>query len=411
MFRFPFLVLPILAATSGFSGETKLLPSGAAPYATFGASIVANGEFLAIGAPGDSLTADRSGVVYVYHSDGRQWRLAPSDGVAGTSMGVGLAMDGNLLVAGVSGGNGGAYVYRFNGSIWVEEFRLRYRGGTSGTGYFGFGRTVAASGNCFVLSTSAHVYDDRLEPSGIALMYCTDGTAWSFRGAFGPGFVGGSDHFGRSVALQGNLLLVGGASRIYQYLNDGTAWREQPRIMTGGTRIALDGTRLLTSGGSGVLIFQRTSTTGWTQTAKLEAPGKSTGSNFGAALALSGNRAVVGAPSYSQGPGEINGAGAAFVYRLSSSGWALETPLYTTESKSGATRSTVAIGFGSVVSVLRDRVAVSLVSDSTLGTRVGAVYLFTPPWPTYPNVDEDGETNGGPPPHAGGPPPGGGKPK
>jgi hypothetical protein len=216
--------------------------------------------------------------------------------------------------------------------------------------------------------------------------------------------VGGSDYFGRSVALQGNLLLVGGASRIYQYVNDGTAWREQERIMTGGTQIALEGTRLLTSGSTGVFVFERTAT-GWTQAAKLEAPGRSTGSNFGLSLALSANRAVVGAPSYSQGPGEVDGAGAAFVFRLSTAGWALETPLYTTESKSDAPRSGVALGFGSVVSVLRDRVAVSLVNDATLGARVGAVYLFTPPWPTYPNA------GGGAPPHAGGPPPGGGKPK
>jgi|GEM_PF-3897010 len=402
-----------LAANTCFGDESKILPVGAAPQAAFGSAIAIKGDFTAIGAPGDSVTTAYSGAVYVYHTDGRQWKLSVPDPTV-TGLGTAVALDGNLLVVGFTGGNGGAYVFRFDGQKWVQEFGIRAGSTSKGfgypaTGYFGWGRRISVSGNCFVTATNVHVYDDRLENSGIASMYCYDGKTWAFRASFGPGYVGGSDSFGSSVALQDNMLVVGGAGNIYWYLFDGAAWKEQPRVPQGANVMALDGNRLLVSR-SGVFVLERTST-GWVKTAQLTATGFKTGSSFGGSVALSGTAAVVGSPT-SQTLGEIDGGGAAFVFRLSSTGWTIETPLYQTEAKLASTRDKVASGFATAVGVLHDRVVAGLPNDPTLGVRTGSAYVFTKPWPVYPpNKDDNDGGQGGPPPHAGGPPPGGGKPK
>jgi hypothetical protein len=122
-------------------------------------------------------------------------------------------------------------------------------------------------------------------------------------------------------------------------------------------------------------------------------------------VALLGGSFVTGAPRHSQGPGEIALAGAAFLYRWQGSAWGLEASLFASDAMTNPNRDELALGLGSTVAVAVDQVFAGSPQDDTAGQNVGAIYVFTPPWPTYPTGDDDD----GPPPHAGGPPPGSGR--
>ena len=84
--------------------------------------------------PGTTTTAHDSGSAYVYRFDGTKWveeaKLLASDGAACDYFGVSVSVSGDVAVVGADGDDdnghqsGSAYVYRFDGTNWVEEAKL-----------------------------------------------------------------------------------------------------------------------------------------------------------------------------------------------------------------------------------------------------------------------------------------------
>ncbi len=401
----------IASGTHGLCGEIKLLPHGAAPGAGFGRSMALRHGFLVIGAPTDAGNVSFAGAVYVYAADGRSWRLTASDGAGAGGFGRAVAVDGNLIVVGALVGSGKAYVYRFDGVDWIEEFHSR--GGRAP------GVAVAVSGDRFIASVSSKTVDGRLIGSGSAHIFRYDGANWVREFFDQTSFTSGfnSDGYGTAVALEGNTAVVSGHQKIRIYGHDGAGWLLLQQILNrGGSSLALDGDVLLSGspgdgqqGNAAGAVFQLVRTaSGWVDAAKLLPPGRATGANFGASVALFGNALVAGAPRHSQGPGEIELAGAAFLFRWLGSTWGLEASLFASDAMTNPNRDELAIGLGSSVALGPDIVFAGAPQDDEAGTNVGAVYQFTPPWPAYPS---NGNGGGGPPPDAGGPPPhsGGGR--
>lgn len=401
----------MLAVLQSSAGEIKLLPDGAAPGAGFGRPMALRDGLLVIGAPTDFGNVSFSGAVYVYAADGRSWRLIPSDGSGAGGFGRAVAVDGNLIVVGAPGGSGRAYVYRFNGANWIEEFRSN--------GGLAPGVAVAVSGNRFIASVSSKTIDGRLIGSGSAHIFRHDGVNWvreffdqtSFTSAFN------SDGFGTAVALEGNTAVVSGHQKIRIYGHDGVKWTLRQQILNrGGSCLALQGDVLLSGspgdgqqGNAAGAVFQLfRSASGWGDGVKLLPPGRSTGANFGASVALFGNALVAGAPRYSQGPWEIEFAGAAFLFRWQGTAWGLEAALFASDPLTNPNRDELATGLGSAVALDADAVYAGAPQDDEAGTNVGAVYQFTSPWPIYPTNGNGGSDDDGPPPHAGGPPSGAG---
>ena len=86
-----------------------------------------------IGAPFHRDAGSMEGSAYVYRYDGITWveeaKLTTSDAAAGSRFGVSVSVSGDLALIGAFGHDAGylsgsAYVYRYDGSTWVEEAKL-----------------------------------------------------------------------------------------------------------------------------------------------------------------------------------------------------------------------------------------------------------------------------------------------
>lgn len=121
------------------------------------------------------------------------------------------------------------------------------------------------------------------------------------------------DHFGASLALDGDTLVVGAPDRVpaavYVFVRSGGTWTQQARIDSPGggpaagfgTAVALSGERLAVGaeradGNAGAAYLFLRSGTAWNQEARLVAEDAAAGDRFGRALALNDEMLVVGAP-------------------------------------------------------------------------------------------------------------------
>jgi len=81
-------------------------------------------------------------------------------------------------------------------------------------------------------------------------------------------------------------------------------------------------------------VFERNASGSWTEAAKLVASDRSTGDVFGTVVALSGDRAIVGAPRDTTAYGM--GAGSAYLYEGDASGsWTEVAKLIASDSEHG----------------------------------------------------------------------------
>jgi len=153
----------------------------------------------------------------VYRFDGTSWveeqKLIASDGASSDEFGFSVALAGDVALVGArlhddnGADSGSAYVYRFDGTSWVEEQKLIASDGAS---LDEFGESVALADDTALVG--ARLHDDNGADSGSAYVYRFNGTNWveeqELIASDGTAF----EHFGRSVALAGNLPLVGASS-------------------------------------------------------------------------------------------------------------------------------------------------------------------------------------------------------
>lgn len=250
--------------------EAQSMGSAAASaLAGFGTAVaVADGVVFV----GEGANVIRPGMVYVYQADANGvWaeaaRLTAPDAVAGDGFGVSLAAEGDLLLVGQDGGEGGrVHVFRNGRGGWERTTELRPDDLPDGSGY---GASLAVS-------------------SGVVAV-----------GAVGVGE---------------------GAGRVYLFRRTSGGWEasgwveaEEPRSGDGfGSAIDVDGTRMLVgapgrSDEAGVaLVFRQDPGTGeWSQEAVLEGRGAERGSGFGASVVLGAGTALVAAPGHQQAMGAV----------------------------------------------------------------------------------------------------------
>ena len=199
-----------------------------------------------------------------------------------------------------------------------------------------FGWTVSLSGDRALVGVPND--DDNGPFSGSAYVFAFDGTSWSQEAKLLAGDDTNSfDEFGYSVSLEGDRALVGAR------LDDNA----------GGTN----------AGAAYVFAFDGSS---WNQEAKLTAADGAVGDRFGRSVSLSGDRALVGAPSWA---GEKTSFGAAYVFAFDGTDWAQEAKL---TAEDGAQNDF----FGGAVSIDGDRTLIGAYQDDDVGLQSGSAYVF-----------------------------------
>lgn len=211
--------------------EQKLTASDRAPYDYYGSSVSVSGNVVVVGAWLDDCTPTAScGAAYVYRFDGLTWveeeKLTPSDLAPGDEFGVSVSVSGNVIVVGADKDDcagaydcGAAYVYRFDGSSWVEEQKL-----TAGSAGTWFGTSVSVSGDVIVAGTPF--------PPSLVRVYRFNGLAWIPEQRLTASDAQWSSGFGGSISVVGDLAVVGarGVSSAYVFRFNGSSWVEVQKL-------------------------------------------------------------------------------------------------------------------------------------------------------------------------------------
>ena len=146
------------------------------------------------------------------------------------------------------------------------------------------------------------------------------------------------DEFGHAVDLDGDTMIVG-------------AWFDDPNGSSSGS----------------AAVFQRDGSGEWTEVAELSAPDGQPGDNFGSAVAISGDWAIVGAR------GGYDGRGVAYVFARDIGGpdaWGFFTELRPSDSQTGE-------AFGDAAALSGDTAIIGAPErDGLTGDGSGAAYIF-----------------------------------
>lgn len=376
-------VLPPPAARAYEPVVTKLHGRATTPQAnnSFGQSVAATENWLLVGEPTNDDVASNAGAAHLYDArTGRHLRkLTAPDGVSGGVFGTSVALSGNLALVGAQfndgavADSGAAYVFNVLTGALVSKLIA-----TDGAGGDIFGCSVALSGTLALvganqetnekgsLAGSAYVFN-ALTGAQVRKLIAPDGAA--------------NDRMGFAVALSGNRALVGASDADgggAAYLMDAVTGDLVAKLTASdraagdrfGDTVALSGNRALVgaredddlgSGSGSAYVFD--ARTG-VQLRKLTAPDGAAGDLFGNSVALSGNRALVGA---FLGNGAAADSGAAYL---------LDAVTGDLVAKLTAPDGAANDRFGTSVALSGNRVLVGASSDDDLGNGAGAAYYY-----------------------------------
>ncbi len=277
--------------------------------------------------------------------------VAPATAQSG-SFGNAVLVDGDALIVGEPNNTfrpGTVYLYRKQGGAWMETGRLTAPDAERADG---FGALLASTGTTlFVASRDGRI--DAFERSGDdwahASVLDTEALETLDPGCNYNGYCGVD--FGLSMAAAGDWLLVG-----------------QSGVQTEQSRLALrrGNDEAGEAAPAGMVYAYRRGPDGrWSEAQRFRAPASASGDAFGAAIAMSGDRALVGAPFAAGDDGAAEAAGRVFEYRLRNGTWQASGEL-PVEAEAQAS-------FGSAITMTDDRV---LVGAPNAGSGIGTAYMY-----------------------------------
>ncbi|MBS0196230.1 MAG: hypothetical protein JSR77_05680 [Planctomycetes bacterium] len=361
MFRtFPLVVLGMLLLANGALGQRStpvhlLHPSGAAND-QFGTSVAIDGDTLIVGAPLDDVGANTNqGSAHVYRWTGSGWAfeatLTSTAGAANDRFGISVAISGDTVVVGAhlddvgaSANQGRAYVFVRSGTAWTQQALLTAADGAANDN---FGASVAIAGNTVVVGSANNDVGGNVN-QGSAYVFTRSSNVWSQQARLTAADGAAGDAFGNAVAISGGTVLVGawlddtGAAvdqgAAYVFTRVGDAWAQQAKLAGSsnsagdnfGSAVAISGdTAVVGASGDEVssradqgsaFVFTRTGAS-WTQQSRITASDGASGDNFGGSVALSGSTLIIGAV------GTGGDQGTAHVYSRISNAWNRQTKL------------------------------------------------------------------------------------
>lgn len=349
----PVVVDPLVKSATAFASDG----SGAD---WFGFSVAISGDTAVVGAPADNFSGTARGSADVFVRNSGVWsrqkqHLVPATTYASEYFGFAVAVYGDTAVVGAprypntgSAANryrGRAVVFTRSGTTWTQQAKKTKS--AAATNYY-FGASVALSGSRMLVGAPGAMHSTfwtttaSTTLTGQAEVFTGSGATWTSQGTLPASGLAAADRFGWSVSLyQLNSdpveALVGApyhdtdalsnSGAAYAFVYSGGAWSQQAMLQK-TTPVASDrfGSAVALSEETAVVgvpgalsltgaadVFSHGTGTTWVNQQTLgmaDASGFTAASNnqFGAAVALAGNAAVIGVP------GRLSNQGAASFY-------------------------------------------------------------------------------------------------
>lgn len=269
---------------------TKLYSSDLAASDNFGKSVKINSDNnIVVGVPlSDSAGAD-SGCIYVFKFNGSTWiqnKLIPSDLAASNNFGwsVDINDDNDIIVgapltdilpagegATLKTDGGCVYIFTYNGSIWTQSNKFYPSDFASGDN---FGWAVSITWEDAFVGSPNSDFSGKTN-SGSCYVYSKSNGVWSFNTKLLPTQLVAGDSYGSSVYVAGNYATVGAP------LAD---------VLPAG-----EGATLKTDGGC-IYIYRKDSNGVWVDETKIFSSDLASNDNFGFVVATKGNYTIAGAP-------------------------------------------------------------------------------------------------------------------
>jgi len=231
--------------------QSKLLASDGTANDFFGYSVSISGGYAIVGADSDDDNGSNSGSAYIFKRTlkyippgGFVWvweeqaKLLASDGDASDFFGRSVSISGDYAIVGADGdddngsGSGSAYIFRWDGTNWVQQPKLLASDGAAGD-YFGY--SVSISGDYAIVGAGGD--DDRGRESGSAYIFKRVGVAWVQQPKLLASSGDADDIFGYSVSISGDYAIVGAYNAYYDkgsayiFKRDGLEWLQQPKLV------------------------------------------------------------------------------------------------------------------------------------------------------------------------------------
>jgi hypothetical protein len=338
----PLVIDPLI-----FAQERKLTASDGLADDEFGLSVAIDGDTAIVGARTDDVeNNENQGSAYVFVREGIGWselqKLTASDGERDDHFGVSVALAGDTALVGAThddvgsnGWQGSAYVFTRSGLTWSEQQKLVAPDGAANDW---FGTSVALSGETALVGT----YWDAIgsnQNQGSAHVFVRSGVTWSHEQRLTASDGAADDAFGRSVALSGDIALVGA-------LTDDVGANEKQ---------------------GSAYVFVRSAST-WVEQQRLLGSDSAAGDAFGWSVALAGDTALVGAPASDVGSNANQGS--AYVFTNDASTWSEAQKLTSSDGGPGD-------AFGWSVALANDTALIAAREDDMGGdASQGSAYVF-----------------------------------
>lgn len=283
------------------------------------------------------------------HAAKQLLKLTPSDGAAGDQFGYSVLLSqGDLFVGAPRKNNSNGVVYAYLGDLERLRSPVLFEppSGTKNS----FGTSVVRQGDTLIIGSPRS--QEGGVRGGAAYVYQKNSQGgWSLTQTLTPQNGVVNQQFGMSMALSGDVLLVGAPRRAVQVKDD-------------------NGQLIRTQADAGaVFVFERQGGGPWQQVGDAwvaDDPGRF--DQMGSTLALDGSLALVGAPGADVG--SENDAGSVYAYRRQGSGaW---TRIQTITAPQVMARAK----FGTSVDLRQGQAVIGAPSDSVSGSRKGSVYAM-----------------------------------
>ncbi len=315
----------------------ELHPSDSARGDRFGSALAMSHDKLIVTAEYHEHHGDSSGAVYIFRNQGDQWiqetEIVAENPTDWEYFGEHVDISGDLAILSTKDDNSGyAYIYRFNGTDWIQETKLIPPDSQHA---WTFGYAVAIHQDIAIVASPGSFGS---QSTGVAWLYRYNGSEWEVESLLSPDDQTPRNMFGYAVAVSDDVAIIGafgdnelgedvGAAYIFRAHEN--QWIQEARVLASdpeegawfGYSVAIEGNKAVVgeirNDGSGswagaAYLFLNDGTN-WDEGTKIISDKVGEDDDFGCAVALSDQNALIGASG-----DHTNGddAGAAYIFDL-----------------------------------------------------------------------------------------------